>query len=326
MGSERRSFLNPKLEQILAATDDDLNPIQVVDPAATPAPGTVIAPTDEPVVEPDATTPVAPPETTETTTTTPNPETPEGLTANDLASDETAEDPTSPETPEPTPTPQNLDPETQYIVDNLPDITTTILVDGKAQEVSVKSWTQLPQNVEFATKRDELAFMNALTAQENRARELQTSFRSTQSQNQATEFEAKEAQGIRDDITALQQEKLIPNFQSKPDDPGFNDDPGTQQVQKVLDFMNKKNQEYLENSQKGSIYKHIGFQEAFYMMPETRQASAQQTAQRQEDTERHQVANNVSGNTGLTNLEIKKPTVPRGTTMQQIADYYENTL
>lgn len=320
--------MNPtelKLENILNSTDDNLNPLEPPKEDATPPPdpGTVVEPNNQdPPSDPPADNsndqPSDPPQDDNKGS-----DDNEGFTANDVQeTDETPEE----KEPEVKPTPQNLDPETQYIVDNLPDISTTILVDGKPQEVSVKSWTQLPPDVEFASKRDELAFMNALTAQEAKARELQSEYRNNQQQQQVTEFEQREAQGIRDDISRLQTNGDLPKFKVKPDDEGFNDDPATKEVQKVLDFMNKKNQEYLENYNKGGAYKHIGFEEAYYMLPDTRQQAARQVAQKQEDTERKQKADRVSGNTGLSNLEIKKPTVPRGTTLQQIADYYESIL
>src|SRR5580698_10214896 len=73
-----------------------------------------------------------------------------------------------------------LSDEAKYIVDNLPTMVARIKDGTGVKELQVKSWTQLPEDVEFASKRDELAFMNALTAQENRANVLQNQFRSTQ--------------------------------------------------------------------------------------------------------------------------------------------------
>lgn len=319
--------MNPtelKVEQVLNGVDDDLKPTPTPDPPTPPTdvtPPTAdnqVPPADPPkpgdVIVPEADLKDVPG----------GDKTDEGFTADDVADKKNPKE--DKPTDKPTEPPQNLDPETQYIVDKLPDITTTILVDGKPQEVSVKSWTQLPQDVEFASKRDELAFMNALTAQESRAKELQTEYRTNQNQAQVTDFEQREATGIRSDITKLQTEDLLPKFKLQPDQPGFEDDPGTKEVQKVLDFMNKRNQDYLETYNKGGPYKHIGFEEAYYMLPDTQKKTAQEQAQKAEDEERHNKAGNVSTPTGLSNLNIKKPSVPRGTTMQQIADYYENTL
>lgn len=242
-----------------------------------------------------------------------------GFTAKDLEQD--AEEKPA-ETP---PAAKGLDPETQYIADNLPDITTRIIQDGKVSEVSIKSWTQLPPDVEFATKRDELAFINAITAQENRAKELQSDYRSTQNQNQAQEFEQRENAMIRDDITELQNQNLIPKFKVTPGDNGFESDNGYKAAQEVLEFMNKKNEQFLQNYNKGSAYKHIGFQEAYYMMPKSQQQDTRNKAQQQEDTNRHQKASNVAGSGSNSNPNIRKATVKQGTSLDDIVNRIEST-
>lgn len=242
-----------------------------------------------------------------------------GYTAKDLEQED--DKPTN----EPAPPAKNLDPETQFIADNLPDITTRIVQDGKVQEVSIKSWTQLPPDVEFASKRDELAFINAINAQENRARELQQEFRTTKNTEQAQEFEQRENAMIRDDITELQNQNLIPKFKATPGQSGFEDDSGYKAAQEVLDFMNKKNEDYLKNFNKGSAYRHIGFAEAYYMMPKTQQKQVEQQAQKQEDQNRHQKANNVAGSESNSNPNIRKATVRQGTSLDDIVNRIENT-
>lgn len=244
-------------------------------------------------------------------------DTDDGYTANDLEQEEET-------TPEVAPQ-KSLNPETQYIADNLPDITTRIIQDGKVQEVNIKSWTQLPPDVEFASKRDELAFINAITAQENRARELQTEYRTNQNQKQANEFEQRENAMIRDDISELQNQNILPKFKAMPGEKGFEEDTGYKAAQEVLEFMNKKNEEYLQNYNKGSAYRHIGFAEAYYMMPKTQQKQVQQEAQKQEDTQRHQKARNVAGNENNTNPTLRKATVRQGTTLDEIVERIEAT-
>lgn len=238
-----------------------------------------------------------------------------GFTANDL--EQEVEEPVKPEPP------TRSDPEIQYIADNLPDITARIVQDGKVSEISVKSWTQLPQDVEFASKRDELAFVNAVNAQEIRAQQLRQEYRTNQSTQQAQDFETRENAMIRDDITKLQNESLIPKFKVAPNESGFESDEGYKSAQEVLEFMNKKNEEYLATVNKGGAYRHIGFEEAYYMMPKTQKDQAKQEAQKTEDTQRKQKATNVAGNQNNSTPNIRKATVAQGTSLDDIVNRVE---
>lgn len=295
--------MNPtesKLDEVLADKNDDLTPVEE-------------APKDDAAESTESTTG----STGSTTTSDDTSASEEGYTANEAKPEESEEK-------EETQTP-SLNSEMKYIVDNLPEVTARIIVDGKPTDVSVKSYTQLPQDVEFASKRDELAFLNAMTNQENRARELQQEFKSKEQQKESNEFEQRENAAIRDDITELQNAGKLPKFKVDANSPGFNDDPGTKEVQKVLDFMNKKNEEYLNRYNNGYAYRHIGFAEAYDMMPETRQQEAQKVAQDQEDKARQQT-NRVQPPTGVSNLNIKKATVKQGTTLDDIVAKYDQEL
>lgn len=211
-----------------------------------------------------------------------------------------------------------LTPEAKYIVDNLPYMTARIKDGESVREVQVKSWTQLPEDIQFATERDRLAFTNALTAQENRALDLQRKFQATQQEKQTKDFEAKENEAIRQDVARLQREGDLPKFKVKADDPKFSQDPATQEVQKVLDFMNDRNKQYLDEYNQGRPYRHIGFEEAFHMY--ARKNPSTSTDQHIEDKERKKNADKVGGNRGLSSRELKKPTVRTGTRIDQILD------
>lgn len=312
-------IINPtenQLETVLAGRDDNLESI-------TPGESAIEPSNPDPNPDPSVPTPnaiVTPESPDSNATPVPDEQASEGLTANDLANQETP-----PETLPEQPAPANLDPESQYIVDNLPDITARITKDGQVQEINVKSWTQLPQDVEFASKRDELAFMNALTAQENKAAELQRTYQSNQQQTQTQEFEQRENASIREDLTKLQNENKLPKFKEQPDSAGFNDDPATKEVQKVLDFMNQRNNQYLENYNKGGSYRHIGFEEAFEMMPSTKETQVKNQRQAQEDTERQTRAGRVGGSATGDGLNMQKPTVKQGMSLDSIVERIENT-
>lgn len=238
----------------------------------------------------------------------------EGFTADELEETPEVETPPSPE-----PTPANvegMDAETKYIFDNLPNITARIKDGDGVKEIQLKSPTQLPENFEFASKRDEVLFMNAVSAQENRALQLQSTYQQQQQSTQNQQFEERENAMIRDDVAELQKEGELPKFKTQVGDPEFEKDPATQEVQKVLDFMEERNQQYLNDYNQGRPYRHIGFREAYYMFQRTGQST--QVAQQQEDRERKEIANRTTTPRGLVPTELKKPTVPRGTTVQDI--------
>lgn len=240
----------------------------------------------------------------------------EGYTADQLEVEDTPED-DGPQTPTETPEidTSKLDDESKYIIDNLPYITARIKEGKGTKEVQVKSWTQLPEDVEFASKRDELAFMNALTAQENRALSLQGKFQQDQQASQNQQFEEKENALIREDVAALQKEGELPKFKIKMDDPEFEKDPATQEVQKIMGFMEERNQQYLAEYNQGRPFRHIGFREAFYMYQRTEKPK---TEQKREDDERKELAERLTGSRGLTSNELRKPTVRPGTTINDI--------
>lgn len=248
----------------------------------------------------------------------------EGFTADQLeaeATDADAKDqPASAKVETPEINTDGLNDETKYIVDNLPYITARIKDGDGVKEVQVKSPTQLPENFEFASKRDELLFINAQNAQENRALVLQSKFQQDQQNTQTQQFEERENAMIREDVAQLQKEGELARFKTKMDDPKFDEDPTTQEVQKVMDFMENRNQQYLAEYNQGRPFRHIGFREAFYMYQRT---EAPKTAQAQEDKERKELANRLTGNQGLTSTEMKKATVRSGTRIEDILNRIE---
>ncbi len=265
---------------------------------------------DEPEAPAESKAPTTP-ETTPDSPATPK-DTKEGFTAHELDADEESKS-------EPEIAPANTDglnAEQKYIVDNLPYISTRIKSGNGTKEVQVKSWTQLPEDVEFASKRDEMAFVNALQAQENRALRLQQTFQQNQQQASNKEFSEREDAQTRDDVDKLQQAGDLPKFKVNINDPKFDDDPAAKQVQSVLDFMEAKNKEYYDAYGKGRPFRHIGFEEAFYMYERNNPSKA--PAQKREDAERRELAESLRGNRGLTSREVKRPTIKSGTRIEDI--------
>lgn len=217
-----------------------------------------------------------------------------------------------------------LNPEQKYIVDNLPYMVARIKVGDAVKELRVKSWTQLPDDVVFASKRDELAFFNATTAQELKARELQTKFQQDQSKRNMDDFERRENEANRQDIAELQRAGELPKFKVSPTDPKFNSDPATKEVQKVLDFMNERNKQYLDEYNQGRPYRHIGFKEAFNLYGKIAKAEEVKNTQNREDKERREVAEKVGHNQGLAQKEYKKAAIKPGTRIRDLIARYED--
>jgi hypothetical protein len=217
----------------------------------------------------------------------------EGYTIDEVEPETGEADPASAKEPEKPIQPQSrLTPEQQYIYENLPEIV-TYGKDGK--EYRVKTYTELPNDFEFASKRDEIVFQSNITAQELNARNLQTQFQSEQTARSTQEFNERENAGIRSDIAQLQKDGLLPKFKAQPDSPDFDKDPAATQSQAVLEFMNKENEKYLAEYQTGLPYRHIGFREAFYMYKAQNPDKARSTAQQEEDAARLETARRTSG-------------------------------
>jgi hypothetical protein len=215
----------------------------------------------------------------------------------------------------------NLNDEGKYIVDNLPFMVARIKDGDNIKELQVKSWTQLPEDVTFASKRDELSFMNALTAQENRAQSLQNQFRQNQQTEQAKNFEKLEDDSIWVDVAELQQEGIIPNFTGPKDNPTFKTDADAERMEAVVNYMKERNGQYLAEYNQGRPYRHIGFKEAYFMYD--RQHPAEKPEQKKEDENREEVADHMNVNRGLAAKEFKRPLIKSGTRIGDILDRFD---
>lgn len=193
---------------------------------------------------------------------------------------------------EPKSEPSNLSSELQFVVDNLPTLTVRGKTVKGTETFQVKAAGQLPEDFEFLSKRDELLFNQALAGQELRARELQSKFVQDRDTKSANEFSEKENKDIRKDIGDLQREGRLPRFKLQPDNPEFSEDPGVKEAQNVIDYMNKRNAEYLEAANKGGVLYHLSFKDAFAQMPRPKSTD---NAQDNEDKERKQVTRQTAG-------------------------------
>lgn len=166
--------------------------------------------------------------------------------------------------------------EDQYILSNLPKISVRIVAaDDSVQTLEVYSAQQLPRDMKgFATPYEGTVFNQAVLAQEQKARELQTEYRANQTRQQTESFIQRENKMIADDLTDLRREGIFPKFKGIPGSKEFNDSEGAKTFDKVVAYMNEQNDLYSKNAQNGKAYRHIGFREAYVMLhgPNTKAA------------------------------------------------------
>jgi hypothetical protein len=238
-----------------------------------------------------------------------------------------------PATPEPTPEApkedesepeshvelKELPPWQKYILDNLPQMQTLGHVgeNGKDKVYTIKRVEDLPDNFEFASKRDELAFSAALASQEVNARELMTRYNNEQQQQQYQRFQEQEAVDIQKDINSLQKEGIIDKFKYAEDAPEFNDDPAVKMANEIYDLYKKTNDSYLKE---GRTYR-ITYQDAAYKYLGMRSRQAPPKAP-DNSKEREKIAEKVSAPQSAAPGEQRK-TMPPGSSMQDILKLYK---
>jgi hypothetical protein len=247
----------------------------------------------------------------------------DGFTADEAAEVEEAETPTQ-APPTDAAGVQLSTAEQKYVVDNIGE---PLVIHGmrgdKEVELKVFDPTQIPRDFTFGSQADLLAAQQGFQRLENKAQQLLGNFRNEQSQTQAADFEKRENEGIRQDVAELQKDGDFPKFKIQPGQKGFDDDPAAQQMAEVLDIMTKTNEQYMKEYQQGRPYKHIGFKEAFDTFQKVNAGKQKQTAQKEEDTERKEIAKKVGNGRGLSSSNVVKPTVKSGTTTRDLLNRIE---
>ncbi len=197
--------------------------------------------------------------------------------------------------------------EGKYILDGLQKIAVRIVAaDDSIKTVEVYGWGDLPRDMKgFPTPYEQGVFQSAVTAQELKARELQGEFRQKQANEQTQEFERRENHAIADDLTELRQEGLFPKFKGKPGTKEFEQSDGGKEFDRVVSFMNDRNDRYLAASKKGKAYRHIGFREAFDML----HGPDPKATEKAEDTARRKVAKKLVSAKGTS--ATKQRSTPR---------------
>ncbi len=288
------------VNQALEGLDDNLNPIEKTEDETVD--------NDKDVKETEDTSDTTDKENTE--------DDEEGYVIDD-GSEEDTEEPTI---EEPVKQTSNFTPEQQYIYDNLSPLSVTGK-DGKVYNVKVPG--ELPNDFEFANIKEMMNFTAAITRQENEASRLQNAFNNERNAKTTQEFAAKENQAIIDDIATLQKSGDLPKFKKQPTDKDFDSDPAAKQVDEIIDFMNKKNEEYLKQSNNGKAFRHIGFEDAFYQYKREHPEKTRSAEQQAEDKQRKEIGRSV-GSRGANADDAKKTYAQSGTTTRDLMAMIDN--
>jgi hypothetical protein len=173
----------------------------------------------------------------------------------------------TPVTP-PAPPAQGDETEAKFILEKLQKIPVNIInAAGKVETVQVYGYGDLPRDYKgIATPYEAGVFQAAVTEQQAKARDLQNQYRQTQSQDAGKKWEAAENRMIADDLKELREEGIFPKFKGSPNTKEFDNSAGAKEFDRVVEFMNKRNDEYIKANQAGKAYKHIGFAEAFDLL------------------------------------------------------------
>jgi len=227
----------------------------------------------------------------------------------------------------------------KYILDNLPNIQVMGHQgeDGKDKLFTVKRLEDLPDDFEFASKRAELSFASALSAQEINARELLQKYQNEQSQRQQSEFEALEAVDIQNDVSSLQKAGILPKFKYAVNDPRFNDDPAVQESNKIYDFYKKINSDYYEKyNGSGRMYR-VSYEDAAYryyalhpkeVTPEVKKAiekKEEAPAKTPQQEQREKAASKIGAPQGASS-DAKRRALRPGTSLQNVYQAYKRGL
>jgi len=219
----------------------------------------------------------------------------------------------------------------KYIVDNLPNIQVMGHEgEGKDKVYNVKRLEELPDDFEFASKRAELAFSAALSAQEINARDLLAKYQGEQSQRSQKEFEALEAVDIQNDVSSLQKQGILPKFKYPVNDPRFNDDPAVKESNKIYDFYQKINSDYFNKYQNSGRMYRVSYEDAafrYYALnpkeaPKEVKEAIKEAVKTPNQVQREKVAAQVSAPSGASTDGRARP-MRSGTSLQNVYQMYK---
>jgi hypothetical protein len=219
--------------------------------------------------------------------------------------------------------PAGMDSESAYILGNLPKISVRVIVPGadgadEIKTVQAYGWGDLPQNMKgFATVYEQGQFTSGAQNNELKARELQKDYQQQKIKADTDVYVQRENKAIADDLTDLRREGIFPKFKGVPGSKEFNDSAGAKEFDRVIEFMNKQNDEYGKAAQSGRAFRHIGFREAYIMLN-----GPNQKADQQRDMQaRRRAAGKLKGGRG-TDANTKVVSTKRVSNITDLADEF----
>lgn len=247
----------------------------------------------------------------------------DGLTIDELEAQEEEEKKEDAAVAVPKPDTSGFTPEQRFIYDGLPVVG---IADKEGKVYNVKTFAELPSDFEFGSKRDEMAFLNAMNAQEHNARELQSNFKSKEAEKSAADWKAKENLADRYDIDELQGSGELAKFDKNitPGSKEFATQPTAKLIKDVMAYKEELNQANYERSQKnGTAMRLVGFKEAFIQYKYyDKGEKAANPKQKAEDAERKSLAKRTTG-TKSTSAAEEKPR-PFLSSQRDLMNYIDN--
>lgn len=233
-----------------------------------------------------------------------------------------------PETPVATTTPTPItgaagEDESKFVLDGLAKISVNIInKDDKVETVSVYGYGDLPRDYKgIATPYEAGVFQTAVTQQLNKIDQLRGQYQQTQVTKQNEAFVERENRAIAEDITELRQEGVFPKFRGTPGTKEFNESDGAKEFDRVVEFMNTRNDDYAKRAQSGKSYRHIGFREAYEML----NGPAKAQADKAENSARRKAAGKTVSRRGTSASTARQP-AGRVNNLNDLADEFTSLV
>lgn len=132
-----------------------------------------------------------------------------------------------------------------YAYENMPviEVRGKVGAKGEIKTYQVKTTDDLPDDFRFASGKDQAKFSADVARNMQVAGEYINDANSFNAQRKSELAFQERATAQRNEITALQEQGLLPKFAVEATDANFMQDPGAQRVQQVLDYMKEYNAE-----------------------------------------------------------------------------------
>lgn len=217
----------------------------------------------------------------------------------------------------------DMKPVQKYIYQELPYITIRGVQgegdEAKQVELRVKTPGQIPEDFNFASKRDEKIADDAFMEQNKNADQMYAKIQQSSQKAQQQAQQQQETEQIIKGVEQLQSDGVIPKITAEPGTPEFDKDPGVIRANQILEYRNK----LLAAGENVSVVS------AGKMFKADNPALYAPKPANKGDEERKKVAKNVAGGGRGTPASAKpgdRVKFPPGTSASDIADFYSQDL